>query len=66
MMGGGFGYTNQRKMKETKSFPSMGESMNIVTLKCPYERIYVVRIAGTYSNFDREFFSCPFSKVIEP
>jgi len=44
----------------------MGESMNIVTLKCLYERIYVMRIAGTDSNFGRELFSCPFPKVIEP
>ena len=64
-MGGGFGYTYQRKMKETKSSSSMGESTNIVTLKCPCERIYVVRIAGTDSNFGRVFFSCPFPKVIE-
>ncbi|KEH33983.1 hypothetical protein MTR_3g056565 [Medicago truncatula] len=61
-MDGGFGYTNQRKMKETKSSPSMDESMNIITLKCHGERVSVVRVAGIESIFRREFFSCPFSK----
>jgi hypothetical protein len=66
MMGGGFGYTNQRKMKETTSSHSMGESMNIITLKCHCEQVSVIRVAGTENNFGREFFSCPFPKVIEP
>ncbi|AET03285.1 GRF zinc finger protein [Medicago truncatula] len=61
-MGGGFGYTNQRKMKETKSSHSMGESMNLITLKSHCERASVVRVAGTEYNFGREFFSCPFPK----
>jgi hypothetical protein len=66
MMGGGFGHRNQRKMKETKSSSSMGESMNIITLKCHSELVSVVRVARTESIFGREFFSCPFPKVIEP
>jgi len=34
MMGGGFGYTKQKKMKENKSSSSIGESMNRINLKC--------------------------------
>jgi len=66
MIGGGFGYTNQRKMKETKSSSSMDEIMNIITLKCHYDRVSDVGVAWTESNFGWEFFSFPFSKVIEP
>jgi len=61
-MGGGFGYTNQRKMKETKSSPSMGESMNIVTLKCSvnefllWELLELIRILvenSSHAHFQR-------------
>lgn len=65
MMGGGFGYSNKRKMKETKSSPSMGKIMNINSLKCHSDRVSVIGVARTKSNFGWEFFSFPFSKVIE-
>jgi len=50
MIDGGFEYTNQRKMKETKSYHSMDESMNIITIKCHCEQVFVVRVVGNIKN----------------
>ena len=51
-------YSNQWTHNESRSYSSVCESKNWVILKCHYERIAVIRVAGTNANFRREFLSC--------